>query len=42
MNIRQQQGIAPLPNGTFLVGMRRSGDHDRVLVVPPIASPDAD
>ena len=38
MNIRQRQGIAPLPNGTFLVGSRGS-DHDRLLVVHPKRQP---
>ena len=38
MNIRQRQSIAPLPNGTFLVGSRGS-DHDRLLVVHPNRQP---
>ena len=38
MNIRQRQSIAPLPNGTFLVGSRGS-DHDRLLVVHPQRQP---
>ena len=38
MNIRQRQSIAPLPNGTFLVGSR-GGDHDRLLVVHPNRQP---
>ena len=38
MNIRQRQSIAPLPNGTFLVGSRGS-DHDRLLVVHPHRQP---
>jgi Tol biopolymer transport system component len=38
MNVRQTQGIAPLPNGTSLVGSR-AGDHDRLLVIHPNRQP---
>ena len=38
MNIRHRQSIAPLPNGTFLVGSR-GGDRDRLLVVHPNRQP---
>ena len=38
MNIRQTQSVAPLPNGTVLVGSR-AGDRDRLLLVHPNRPP---